>query len=137
VVTTSMEHNSVMRPLRELARCRAVSLEVVPSDGAGRTDLGGIELALEKKPRLLVVNHASNVTGAVLPLDRVGALAKAAGTLLLVDAAQSAGVVGAAWTPGDGRPVGPRGRRCEPPLPRRDGEQFGAGRTTRLLPRPA
>lgn len=93
VVTTSMEHNSVMRPLRELARCRAVSLEVVPSDGAGRTDLGGIELALEKKPRLLVVNHASNVTGAVLPLDRVGALAKAAGTLLLVDAAQSAGVV--------------------------------------------
>jgi len=93
VATTSMEHNSVMRPLRELVRCRAVSLDIVPADGAGRLDLEGLERALERKPRLLVLNHASNVTGAVAPLEKIGPLAKSSGTLVLVDAAQSAGVL--------------------------------------------
>jgi len=93
VVTTAMEHNSVMRPLRELVRSRGISVHVVPCDGGGRLDLDELERALKKSPRLVAVNHASNVTGAVLPLERVGALAKSAGALLLVDAAQSAGVI--------------------------------------------
>ena len=93
VVTTSMEHNSVMRPLRDLARSRGILLEVVPSDSAGRPDLQALEGALSVRTRLLVVNHASNVTGAVAPLGDIGALARKAGTLLVVDAAQSAGVI--------------------------------------------
>ncbi len=93
VVTTSMEHNSVMRPLRELVRSRGIDLEVVPSDREGRVDLEGLEKALRKKTRLLAVNHASNVTGAVAPLDSLGHMARRAGALLLVDAAQSAGII--------------------------------------------
>jgi len=93
VVTTAMEHNSVMRPLRELVRSRGISLHVVPCDNSGRLDLDELERALKKGPRLVAVNHASNVTGAVVPLETIGALAKSAEALLLVDAAQSAGVI--------------------------------------------
>ena len=92
VVTTAMEHNSVMRPLRELVRSRGIALHVVPCDDSGRLDLDELERALQKGPRLVAVNHASNVTGAVVPLEKVGSLAKSAGALMLVDAAQSAGV---------------------------------------------
>jgi cysteine desulfurase family protein len=93
VVTTSMEHNSVMRPLRQLEAHRRIDVHVVPADRAGRTDPDDIEKALRQKTRLLVVNHVSNVTGAVLPLRQASAAARRHGALVLVDAAQSAGVL--------------------------------------------
>jgi cysteine desulfurase family protein len=93
VLTTSMEHNSTMRPLRDLERRGVISLDVLPCDGAGRLDLGRLESALGARPRLFAAVHASNVSGAILPLREVGALTRAAGTLLLVDAAQSAGAL--------------------------------------------
>jgi cysteine desulfurase family protein len=93
VVTTAVEHNSVMRPLRDLVRRRKIDLQVVPGDRAGRINADLIEKSLQSKPRLLVVSHASNVTGALLPLARIGEMARAAGTIFLVDAAQTAGVV--------------------------------------------
>jgi len=93
VVTTAMEHNSVMRPLRELVRSRGISLQMVSCDRQGRLDLDELEQALKMGPRLVAVNHASNVTGSVVSLERVGSLARSAGALLLVDAAQSAGVI--------------------------------------------
>jgi len=93
VITTAMEHNSTMRPLRDLEHRGVISLEVLPCDGAGRLDLGRLAAALRTRPRLLAVVHASNVSGAILPLRAVGAMARAAGTLLLVDAAQSAGAL--------------------------------------------
>ena len=93
VVTTAMEHNSVMRPLRELVRSRGITLHVVPCDDSGRLNLDELEKALVTAPRLVAVNHASNVTGAVVPLEKIGALTQSAGALLLVDAAQSAGVI--------------------------------------------
>lgn len=93
VVTTSMEHNSVMRPLRELVRSRGILLDIVMNDEAGRVDLEGLGKALATGTRLVVVNHASNVTGAVAPLAEIGRMVNDAGSLLLVDAAQSAGVL--------------------------------------------
>jgi cysteine desulfurase family protein len=93
VVTTSVEHNSVMRPLRDLSRRRRIDLQVIPGDQTGRIDPNHIEQSLQSKPRLLVVSHASNVTGALIPLPRIGEMSRAAGTLFLLDAAQSAGVV--------------------------------------------
>lgn len=93
VVTTSMEHNSVMRPLRHLAGKGDIDLQVLPCDSAGRLDPGLLEEALKGRPRLVAVNHASNVTGTIAPLARIGGMTRAAGSLLLVDAAQSAGVV--------------------------------------------
>jgi len=93
VIATAMEHNSTMRPLRDLERRGVISLEVLPCDGAGRLDLERLGAALRTRPRLLAAVHASNVSGAILPLREVGAMTRDAGTLLLVDAAQSAGAL--------------------------------------------
>jgi cysteine desulfurase family protein len=93
VLTTSLEHNSTMRPLRDLEHRGVIGVEVVPCDGAWRLDLERLEGALRTRPRLFALVHASNVAGTVQPLRQIGALTRAAGTLLLVDAAQSAGAL--------------------------------------------
>ncbi|MBD3237692.1 MAG: aminotransferase class V-fold PLP-dependent enzyme [Candidatus Eisenbacteria bacterium] len=89
VVTTSMEHNSVMRPLQHLRQTRGIRVRCAPADVAGRIDAGAIADALETDTRLVVVNHASNVVGTIAPLAEIR---RAIGDrLLLVDAAQTAG----------------------------------------------
>lgn len=93
VVTSSMEHNSVMRPLRALER-EGVEVTVVPCSPEGTLDPQAVLAALRPSTRLVVLNHASNVTGTILPVAEVGrALRKMNGPLLLVDAAQSGGAV--------------------------------------------
>ncbi len=93
VVTSSMEHNSVMRPLRALER-EGVSVTVVPCSPEGFLDPRAVLEALRPETRLVVLNHASNVTGTLLPVAEVGrALQRMGGPLLLVDAAQSGGAV--------------------------------------------
>ncbi|MEW6199858.1 MAG: aminotransferase class V-fold PLP-dependent enzyme [Planctomycetota bacterium] len=91
VVTTGIEHNAVMRPLRAL-EARGVSVTVVPGRPDGSLEVTSIERCLTPATRLIVVNHASNVCGTVLPVREIGALAQARGIPLLVDAAQTAGV---------------------------------------------
>jgi cysteine desulfurase family protein len=93
VVTTSMEHNSVMRPLRALERDGGIQLVVVACAADGRLDLEAMRRAILPGTRLVVVTHASNVAGTLLPVQAIAALAHQAGALLLVDAAQTAGVV--------------------------------------------
>lgn len=90
-ITTVTEHNSVLRPLRELAARKGVEVSYARCDGAGRVDPAEIERLVREDTRLVALNHASNVTGAVQPLDAIGELARAHGARLLVDAAQSAG----------------------------------------------
>lgn len=90
VVTTSMEHNAVMRPLRYL-QFTGVELTVVPCSPQGVLDPGDIAQAIRSNTVLLAVNHASNVTGTVLPVADVGRVAQQHDLLLLVDAAQTAG----------------------------------------------
>jgi len=93
VVTSSMEHNSVMRPLRALER-EGVSVTVVPCSPEGFLDPQAVLSALRPETRLVVLNHASNVTGTLLPVAEVGrALHRMGGPLLVVDAAQSGGAV--------------------------------------------
>jgi cysteine desulfurase family protein len=94
VVTTSMEHNSVMRPLRDLEQRGVVALRTVPGDETGRVDLDAFEDAVRAhRPRLVAAVHASNVTGSVLPLRPAAEICHRHGALLLVDAAQSAGAL--------------------------------------------
>ena len=90
VVTSSMEHNSVMRPLRALEE-RGVALTVVPCSPAGFLNPADLETALRPETKLLVLNHASNVVGSLLPVHEAGKIARRHGCLLLVDAAQTAG----------------------------------------------
>ncbi len=92
VVTTSMEHNSVMRPLRALER-EGLKLEVVCCRPDGTIDLDLLRSAIVPGARLVVMTHASNVVGTIMPVAEAARLAHEAGALLLVDAAQTAGVV--------------------------------------------
>jgi cysteine desulfurase family protein len=89
-VTTGMEHNSVMRPLRAL-EARGVDVVVAPCRPDGSLDVAEMERAVTPGTRLVVATHASNVSGTILPLAEIGRVAHAAGALFLVDAAQSAG----------------------------------------------
>ncbi len=92
VVTTSVEHNSVLRPLRAL-ESRGVSLTLVPCSPEGLPDLDALEAALRRRTALVVATHASNVLGALVPVERIARLAHEAGAPILVDAAQTAGAV--------------------------------------------
>jgi cysteine desulfurase family protein len=92
VVTTGMEHNSVMRPLRQLER-EGIGLAVVPCDQTGLVDMEAYRQALSVTTTMVVTTHASNVTGTIQPLEQMARLAHEAGALLLLDAAQTAGVL--------------------------------------------
>lgn len=91
VVTSMVEHNSVLRPLRELNRRLGVETTYVPADATGRVDPADIQAALRPNTKLVAMIHASNVTGTLQPIAEVGEIARRIGALVLVDAAQSAG----------------------------------------------
>jgi cysteine desulfurase/selenocysteine lyase len=93
VVTSSMEHNSVMRPLRRLEKTRGVRVEVIPCGKQGEFDLARWGAVLTDRPKIAIVNHGSNVIGAVAPVSDIGRLCRSNGVLFAVDAAQTAGVV--------------------------------------------
>ena len=92
VITSSMEHNSVMRPLRALEK-EGIELTVVPCSREGSLDPAEIRKAIKKNSRMVVLNHASNVIGTLLPLGPVGEICRNHGILFMVDAAQTAGVI--------------------------------------------
>jgi len=90
-VTSSMEHNSVLRPLRFLEATRGVKISVVPAGEDGTINPALIEKSLRRQTRLLILGHASNVTGAIAPIGEAAAIAVKHGIHFLVDAAQTAG----------------------------------------------
>ena len=90
VVTTDIEHNSVLRPL-EWLRQRGIAVTHVPCDSAGRVATDDIRQAIRPETRLLAVSHASNVTGTIQPIADFAELARKHGSRILVDACQTAG----------------------------------------------
>ena len=92
VVTTSMEHNSVLRPLKALER-QGVSHSVVRADREGFLSASEIEKTLRPQTRLIVATAASNVTGTKMPLAEIGRVAKKRGIMFMVDGAQGAGTM--------------------------------------------
>jgi cysteine desulfurase/selenocysteine lyase len=90
VITSSMEHNSVMRPLRALER-RGVEVTVAQCSPQGFLDPADMETAVRPNTTMIALNHASNVVGTLLPMAEVGRIARRHGLLLLVDAAQTGG----------------------------------------------
>jgi len=93
VVTTVVEHNSVLRPLRTARDELNVDVTYVDSDETGRVDPNDVQRAIRRETRLVSVIHASNVTGVIQPIAEIGEIARQAGAVCLVDAAQSAGHV--------------------------------------------
>jgi cysteine desulfurase / selenocysteine lyase len=90
VITSSIEHNSMMRPLRHLER-QGVLVTVVNCSAEGALDPKQIEAVIRPQTKLIAVNHASNVFGTLLPIADIGRLVRKAGLLFLVDCAQTGG----------------------------------------------
>jgi len=93
VITTSVEHNAVWRPLKHLERTKGIEITVIQCDSYGKLKVSDVERHIRKETKLIVMTHASNVIGTILPVEEVGELARRYGIPLLVDAAQTAGTV--------------------------------------------
>ncbi len=91
VVTSSMEHNSVTRPLNGL--WGKISVTKVRCASDGKLDPGQIKKAMRYDTRAIILTHASNVTGTVMPVREIGEIARQAGVIFIVDAAQTAGLL--------------------------------------------
>ena len=90
-ITTTIEHNSVLRPLYHLYQDGGIEVDHVPFDGAGFVDPEEIRKRFRKNTRLVVVNHGSNVIGTVQPIREIGALCQGHNIPFAVDASQTAG----------------------------------------------
>ena len=92
VVTTQMEHNAVIRPLAQLQNI-SVHVSFAHCGHDGRLDLSDMESKITGQTKMVVMTHASNVCGTILPIREVGAMCRKYGALLVVDSAQTAGVL--------------------------------------------
>ncbi len=93
VVSTVGEHNSVLRPLMRVQDERGVEVTLLPVDGMGRIRPEEFENAVRKNTKMIVMSHASNVTGNIFDIRSIGKIARESGALFFLDAAQSAGVL--------------------------------------------
>ena len=93
VVLSSMEHNSVMRPLAELKRNGMIDYTIVQANQKGELEPEAFRRALRPNTRLVICMHASNVCGNIYDIEAIGKAVRRPGTLFLVDASQSAGVL--------------------------------------------
>ena len=92
VISTDLEHNSVLRPLYRL-RDAGAAVDFVPADSRGRLDYCGFERLLRPETKAVVCTHASNLTGDAVDIARVGRFAREHGLLFILDASQTAGVL--------------------------------------------
>ncbi len=91
VITTALEHNSVLRPLYELED-QGAQLTVIPADASGNLCYEDFERAIRPDTKAIITTHGSNLTGNLLDIQRIGAAAKQHGLIYIVDASQTAGV---------------------------------------------
>ena len=93
VITTNLEHNSVIRPVNHLVRDHGAQATFVPFDSAGFVEPDEIKRAIRPNTKVVIVNHGSNVIGTVQPLREIGRLCREHDLTFIVDAAQTAGVI--------------------------------------------
>jgi len=91
VISTDLEHNSVLRPLYRMQAQRRIAVSFAEADGLGNVAVDDFDRLIRPETRAMVVTHASNLTGNTVDVARVGKFARAHGLLLIVDAAQTAG----------------------------------------------
>jgi cysteine desulfurase family protein len=93
VVTTNLEHNSVIRPVNHLVRDYGVEATFVPFDNRGYLDPDEIGAAIRSNTKLVIVNHGSNVIGTVQPIGEIGRICSDEGAVFALDSSQTAGVI--------------------------------------------
>ena len=93
IITSSMEHNSVIRPLYNLKNTLNIDLDIVEANKIGIVDVNDIKNLIKSNTKLIVMTHASNVVGSIQPIKEIGDLCKKLGIFFILDSAQSAGVL--------------------------------------------
>jgi len=93
IITTATEHNSVLRPLKTLEKNNGLALSIVPCDKEGFVDIQDIEKEIRKDTTTIIVNHCSNITGAIQDIKSICQLAHCNDLICIVDASQSAGSI--------------------------------------------
>lgn len=93
VITSSMEHNSVIRPLYNLKNSLNIDLDIVEANTLGIINVNNIKNLIKPNTKLIVITHASNVTGSIQPIKAIGDICKNKGIFFILDSAQSAGVL--------------------------------------------
>ncbi|MGL5820386.1 MAG: aminotransferase class V-fold PLP-dependent enzyme [Sarcina sp.] len=93
VITSTMEHNSVLRPLEKLKKEKNIKLDIIKANSEGFLDLATFEKAITKDTRVVVLSHASNLTGSIQDITKIGELCKKHNIFFIVDSAQTAGVI--------------------------------------------
>jgi len=92
-ITTTIEHNSVLRPLYHLYKYNGVEVDYIPFDGKGFVDPDEFPKKFKKNTKLVIINHASNVIGTIQPIKEIGKHCRKNGILFAIDASQSAGKI--------------------------------------------
>jgi len=92
-ITTTIEHNSVLRPLYHLSKFNGVEVDYIPFDKDGFIDPDDFPKKFKKNTKLVVVNHASNVIGTIQPVKEIGRYCREAGIPFVIDSSQSAGKI--------------------------------------------
>ncbi len=120
VITTTMEHNSVLRPLMELEKY-GIENTIVQCNNDGTIEVEKLEEAIRKNTKLIVTTHVSNLTGTIFPIEKIGNICKNRNVLYMLDASQSAGVldidmkkynIDLLAAPGHKGLLGPQGTGC-------------------------
>lgn len=93
VVTSTLDHNSVLRPINHLVRDGGVQATFIRFDGSGVVDPGDVGRAIRSNTKLVIVTHGSNVVGTIQPAAEIGAICRERGVVFATDAAQTAGAI--------------------------------------------
>ncbi|PUU94485.1 aminotransferase class V-fold PLP-dependent enzyme [Halanaerobium sp.] len=92
VITSTMEHNSVLRPLNRLEKNGIIDVDYIQCDQKGRLNPEEVEAAINKKTKLIILTYASNVSGTIMPVKKIGEIADQNNVYFMLDTAQGAGV---------------------------------------------
>jgi cysteine desulfurase family protein len=92
-ITTTIEHNSVLRPLYHLYKYSGIEVDYIPFDGKGFVDPDEFPKKIKKNTKLVIINHASNVIGTIQPIKEIGKHCRQEGIPFAIDASQSAGKI--------------------------------------------
>lgn len=93
IITTSMEHNSVLRPLSSLQNSKNIEVDILECSKDGIIDVEIFKSKIKSNTKLVIMSHASNVVGSIQPLEAIGKVCKSHGVYFIIDSAQTAGVV--------------------------------------------
>jgi cysteine desulfurase family protein len=93
IVSSQLEHNSVLRPLQHLREAGLIDYDLIPFDAQGFLDPDDVSRAIRPQTQLVVLTHASNVLGTIQPIAAIGAVCRGKGVPLVLDTAQSAGLI--------------------------------------------